>query len=128
MENSSAGNSHSLEGQDQTAVPKPHPEVSEAGCAISGFADYLSRVVQQEIEGRKSRGQSVDLPSDEAAISDFQTSTCSSNGCETLDFRPSRPERPTDDSWGDEGPRNPPPKRSTEHYPRFDGPFPWDYL
>jgi hypothetical protein len=137
MENSSFEKNDSLEVPNGQAEVKPHPELTDANNAVAGFGDYLARVLQQEIYALKSKGgpsaSLTDKPvvqdrSDEA-ISDCHSvgPSCSSNGCEILDFHPRRPERPTDDSWGSDPPRNPPPKRFTEDYPRF-GPFPWDYL
>lgn len=72
---------------------------------------------------------------------DGSAENCSEKGCSPLDFRPARPgeierrddarpSRPIDDSWGEDKPRNPWPKRSTEDGGpnRFSGPFPWDFV
>ncbi len=137
MENSSFEKNDSPEVPNELPERKPHPELIGANNAAAGFGDYLAMVLQQEIDVLKSKGNpSAPLTNDpsvqdctDETVSDCHSggSSCSSNRCEILDFHPRRPERPTDDSWGSDPPRNPPPKRFTDDYPRF-GPFPWDYL
>lgn len=139
MENSSfENNNNSGRESDQVPSQKAHPELEAGNVGVSGFANYLADVLRQEITAFIQRGKSVELPcedTDDTVIEAGQPDSsqgapaCSaSDGCEILDFRPSRPGRPIDDSWGDEPPRNPPPKRFTEDYPRFGGPFPWDFV